>query len=182
MFTINKVKYRIKSIAMDNYFETLCTQCIEPQLFGGSSFPKSFFGQPFINRLIDMIEKTPVIFYTLLLQHLWQSFLTSHRMVGWNYMKSTCRVVGHSLIYSHVRSHRSLIRLFRTASFARSRAPLHSFISLLTNSLRSSWERYWCLSIESVIFIKFQPIVQRSLSSIGLNGAAVTEFPSKLCS
>ena len=138
MFTINMVKYRIKSTAMDNYFETFCTQCIEPQLFRGSSFPKSFFGQPFINRLIDMIENTPVIFYTLLLQPLWQSFLTSHRMVGCNYMKSTCRVAGHSLLCSHVRSHHSLIRLLCTASFARVLRCTHSFACSFTHHVSIS--------------------------------------------
>ena len=156
---------------MDNHFDNFRTQCNKSQLFRGSCFPKTFFRTAiYQSELIDMIEDTPVILDTLLLQPLWQSFLTSYGMVGWNYIRLTHRVVGHSLLCSHVRSHCSLIRLLRTASFARSRAPLHSFVRLLTHSLRSSWKRDWCLSIEHVDFIKFQPTVQRSLSGIGLNG------------
>ena len=142
---------------MDNHFDTFRTQCNKSQLFRGSCFPKTFFWTAiYQSELIDMIEDTPVIFDTLLLQPLWQSFLTSHRMEVWKYMKSTCRVVGHSLLSSHVCSHRSLICLLRTASFARSRALLHSFIRLLTHSLWSSWERDFCLQIECVDFIQSQ--------------------------
>ena len=43
----------------------------------------------------------------------------SHRTVGQNCMKSTRGVLGHSLVHLLVRSHRSLIRLLRTARFAR---------------------------------------------------------------
>ena len=65
--------------------------------------------------------------------------------VGRMTMKSTRRVLGHSLLRSLVRSHRSLIRLLRTARFARALRCAHSFARSLTHSLRSSWERDLCL-------------------------------------
>ena len=68
-----------------------------------------------------------------------------HNTVVFNYMKSTRRVLGHSLLRSLVRSHRSLIRLLRTARFARALRCAHSFARSLTRSLRSSWERGFCL-------------------------------------
>ena len=52
-----------------------------------------------------------------------------------------------------VRSHRSLIRLLRTARCA------YSFGRSLTHSLPSSWER--CLWSKCVDFIQFQPTVRR---------------------
>ena len=65
-----------------------------------------------------------------LLIWVFQNYLTRnglfHRSVrctvGWKTMKSTRRVLGHSLLRSLVRSHRSLIRLLCTARFARSLA------------------------------------------------------------
>ena len=73
-------------------------------------------------------------------------------------MKSTRRVLGHSLLCSRICSHRS---------FVRSRAPLRTLVRSLarslTHSLRSSWERGFCLCIARVDFIQFQPIVRRSL-------------------
>ena len=51
------------------------------------------------------------------------------------------RVLGHSLVRSLVRSHRSLIRWLRTARFARALRCAHSFARSLTHSLPSSWER-----------------------------------------
>ena len=74
-------------------------------------------------------------------------------------MKSTRGVLGHSLLRSLVRSHRSLIRLLRTARCARALRCTHSFARSLTRSLRSSWERDLCQSIECVDIMQFQPIV-----------------------
>ena len=79
--------------------------------------------------------------------------------VGSMTMKSTRRVRGHSLLRSLVRSHRSLIRLLRTARFARALRCAHSFARSLTRSLRSSWERGFCLQNERLDFISFEPIV-----------------------
>ena len=53
-------------------------------------------------------------------------------------MKSTRKVLGHSLLHSLVRSHRSLIRLLRTARFARALRCAHSFSRSLTHSLTHS--------------------------------------------
>ena len=75
-------------------------------------------------------------------------------------IKSTRRVLGHSLLRSLVRSHRSLIRLLRTARFARALCCAHSLARSLTRSLRSSWERGLCLRIERVDFIQFRPTVR----------------------
>ena len=56
--------------------------------------------------------------------------------VGRNCIKSTRRVLGHSLLCSVFCSHRSLIRLIRTARFARALrcAPLRSFVHSLAHS------------------------------------------------
>ena len=67
------------------------------------------------------------------------------RTLGWMTMKSTRKVLGHSLLRSLIRSHRSLIRLLRTARFARALRCTHSFARSLTRSLRSSWESDLCL-------------------------------------
>ena len=75
-------------------------------------------------------------------------------------MQSTRRVLAHSLLHSLARSHRSLIRLLRTACFARALCCAHSFARSLTRSLRSSWERGFCLWNECVNFIRFQPTVR----------------------
>ena len=58
--------------------------------------------------------------------------------VGRMTMKSTRRVLGHSLLRLLVRSQRSLIRLLRTARFARALHCAHSCTRSLTRSLRSS--------------------------------------------
>ena len=71
-------------------------------------------------------------------------------------MKSTGRLLGHSLPRSHVRSHCSLINLLRTARFARLLPSAHSFARLFTRLLRSSWERSPCLWSERLDFIQFQ--------------------------
>ena len=55
--------------------------------------------------------------------------------LGWNDMKSTRRVLGHSLVRSLVRSHHSLNRLHRTARFARVLRCAHSFARWLAHSL-----------------------------------------------
>ena len=75
-------------------------------------------------------------------------------------MKSTRRVLGHSLLRSLVRSHRSLIRLPRTARFARALRYAHSLARSLTHSLQNSWERDLCLWIQCVNFIQFRTIVR----------------------
>jgi len=49
-------------------------------------------------------------------------------------------VMGHSLVRSLVRSHRSLVRLLRTARFARALRCAHSFARSLAHSLPSSWD------------------------------------------
>ena len=67
------------------------------------------------------------------------------RTMGRMTLKSTRRVLGHSLLRSLVRSHRSLIRLLRTARFARALRCAHSFACSLTRSLQSSWESGLCL-------------------------------------
>ena len=59
--------------------------------------------------------------------------------------KINARVLVHSLLLSLVRSDRSLIRLLRTARFARALRCTHSFARSLTRSLRSSWESGLCL-------------------------------------
>jgi len=84
------------------------------------------------------------------------------RTVGPMTMKSTRRVLGHSLLRSLVRSHRSLIRLLRTARFARALRCAHSFARSLTHSLQSSWESGFCLRTGCVDFISFEPTVRRS--------------------
>ena len=66
------------------------------------------------------------------------------RTLGRMTMNSTRGALGHSL-RSLVRSHRSLIRLLRTARFARALRCAHSFARSLTRSLRSSWESDLCL-------------------------------------
>ena len=48
--------------------------------------------------------------------------------VGRMTMKSVHRVLGHSLVCSIIRSHRSLIRLLRTAHSARALCCAHSFV------------------------------------------------------
>ena len=56
---------------------------------------------------------------------------------------------------------RSLIRLFRTARFARALRCAHSFARSLTHSLPSSWGSGLCLCNECVGFIQFRPTVHR---------------------
>ena len=72
-------------------------------------------------------------------------------------MKSTRRVLGHSLLRALVHLHRSLIRSRHTARFAHALCCAHLFACLLTHSLPSSWERDLCQEIECVDFIQFQP-------------------------
>ena len=61
-------------------------------------------------------------------------------------MKYEIEMVEYWAIHSSVRSHRSLIRLLRTARFARAlRSFVRSLAHSLTHSLRSSWERGFCL-------------------------------------
>ena len=90
-------------------------------------------------------------------QEYFQRFFQSlHRTLGRMTMKSTRRGLGHLLLRSLVRSHRSLIRLLLTARFARA----HSFARSLTHSLQSSWDCGFCLQNERVGFISFEPTVQ----------------------
>ena len=62
-----------------------------------------------------------------------------HYTMGRMTMKSVRRVLGHLLLRSLLRSHRSPIRSLRTARFTLRCA--HSLANLPTNSLQSSWER-----------------------------------------
>ena len=62
--------------------------------------------------------------------------LTTQHTVVSNDMKSTRRVLGYSLLRSLVRLHRSLIRLLRTARFARALRCAHLIASSLIPSLR----------------------------------------------
>ena len=78
------------------------------------------------------------------------SFYGSQSTVGLNDMKSTCKLLGHSLLRSLVRSHHSLIRLLRTARFAHALCCAHLFARLLPHSFRTSWERDFCLWFHSV--------------------------------
>ena len=55
-------------------------------------------------------------------------------------------VMGHSPIRSLVRSHRSLVRLLRTARFARALCCAHSFTPLLSQTFLSSWDSGLILS------------------------------------
>ena len=73
--------------------------------------------------------------------------------VDWKYMKSTCRVLGHLL-------QSPLICLLCTAPFVRALRCAHLFAPSLTHSLWSPWKECFCLKIECVDFIKFQPTVQ----------------------
>ena len=77
---------------------------------------------------------------------------TNERRVGWLWNP----VLGHLILHSLVRSHRSLIRFLRTARFARALRRTHSF----ARSLRSSLESGFCLWIERVDFTSFLQIVQ----------------------
>ena len=82
------------------------------------------------------------------------------RTMGRMTIKSTRRVLVHSLVCSLVHSCRTLIRFLRTACFARALHCAHSFAHLLP----SSWERGFCLwnRYERVNFTHFQPTVERS--------------------
>ena len=63
-------------------------------------------------------------------------------------MKSTRKVLGHSLLRSLVRSHCSLIRLLRTARFARALRCSCSFARSLAQSLTPELMEKWFLSME----------------------------------
>ena len=68
----------------------------------------------------------------------------SERKVGRMTMKSTRRVLGHSAVRLFVHSHRSLIRLLRTAaSLARSAALIRSLARSLTRSRAQGKEVYF---------------------------------------
>ena len=75
----------------------------------------------------------------------------------WKTFKSTRRELGHSLLRSLIRSHRSLIRLLRTARFARAFHYAHLLAHSLTPELMGKW---LCLWNERVDFIRFQPTIQ----------------------
>ena len=89
--------------------------------------------------------------------------------VGRVTLKSTRRVLGHSLLRSLVRSHRSLIHLLRTARFARARRRAHSFTDSLTHALAHGkidlFQR-----IECVNFIQFQSILRARVQGRGRTG------------
>ena len=58
-----------------------------------------------------------------------------------------------------------LTHLLAPHSSLRSRAPLRSFVRLLARSLRSSWEKGFCRSIECVDFISFKTNVHSPILS-----------------
>ena len=74
-------------------------------------------------------------------------------------MKSMRRVLGHLL-------QSSLIRSLRTAPFVRALRCAHLFAPSLTHSLLSPWKEGFCLKIEYVDFIQFQPTVQVVVSTV----------------
>ena len=55
-------------------------------------------------------------------------------------------------------SHRSLIRLLRTARFARALRSAHSFARSLTHSLWSSWESGFVYEMNALISYSFNPL------------------------
>ena len=70
-------------------------------------------------------------------------------------------VLGHSLVRSLVRSHRSLVRLLRTARFARALRCAHLFarsLTSLTSSLVGQWMIRWLFRL---CFFLFSTIVNR---------------------
>ena len=85
-----------------------------------------------------------------------------HYTVGWNDMKSTRWILGHPLVLSLDRLHRSLIRLLCTAHFRCA----HSLARSLAHSLLSFWERGIWPWNERVDFISFQPTVRRPLGPL----------------
>ena len=66
-------------------------------------------------------------------------------------MKSTRRVLVHSLLRIVIRSHRLLIRLLRTARFARALRCAYSFARSLTHSLRGLWEKGFVHELKALI-------------------------------
>ena len=78
-------------------------------------------------------------------------------------MKSTRRVLGHLLLRSLVRLYRSLIRLLRTAHFARALRCAHSFARSLTDSGAHGKGIYVC-ELNASISYTFCPL-RRGLSS-----------------
>ena len=79
------------------------------------------------------------------------------RPLGRMTIKSTRRVLGHSLLRSLVRSHRSLIRLIRTARFARALRCSHSFALLLTHSV-AHWKEVFVDGMNASILYSFSPL------------------------
>ena len=93
--------------------------------------------------------------YPTVREHVNHLFLSLHQVsrekkvsyrcaVGWNDTKSTRRVLGHSLVRSLVRSHRSLIRLLRTGRFARALRCAHSLACFAFASMEISLEHTLC--------------------------------------
>ena len=77
--------------------------------------------------------------------------------VGEMAMQSTCRLLGHLLLRSFVRSHRSLIRLLRTARFARALRRAHSLARSLTHS-RAHGKEVSVYGINASISCSFNPL------------------------
>ena len=87
-------------------------------------------------------------------------------------MKSTRRVLGPSLLCSLARSHRSLIRLLRTARFARALHCALSFARSLTHSLTPELMGKWFMSTKSV----------RRFHTISTHCAVLPSIPTPGCS
>ena len=68
-----------------------------------------------------------------------------------------CQLLGHSLVYLLICSHRLLICLLCTACFACARRCAHSFVHLLTHSFPSSCKKVFCQWKERVDFKQFKP-------------------------
>ena len=89
----------------------------------------------------------------------WVTLCTMGRIT----MKSTRRILSHSLVRPLSRSHRSLSRLPRAARFARALSCAHSFVRSLTQLLPSAWER-GLQPISSLGTLKWRQSVNQSLS------------------
>ena len=87
--------------------------------------------------------------------------------------ESTRRVLGHSLVHSLVHSHRTLVRLLRSARFARALRCAQLFAPSLS-SLARSWERGFHDEVNTSISYSFNPLCAWSTWPAGqrlLNGA-----------
>ena len=86
-------------------------------------------------------------------------------------------VMGHSLVRSLVRSHRSPVRLLRTARFARALRCAHSFARSLTHSLPSSWESVILMSHNQAV-LNHSAMYSYSVSEHFDNGTIIFHCPT----